>query len=223
MSSSRWPTPTARPSSPAPPSCFPSRCSFPIAKALASSRTCGWTRARPPPLPEPWTARPPPPGRSSTPANTSAGSSAPFRCCPIFIPSSTSLQALRHRPGRPARSAHSRRALRRRDCRPRPYSRLGWRHLLGRPAPRAKTPAEQASTNSLALFYLSAWKNAASAQAFAQLYADSLGRKYSGLKPDLEAQRANPANLVPARPGAGLLHQRRPRRHHHPRQTGLRR
>ncbi len=32
----------------------------------------------------------------------------------------------------------------------------------------ATTPAEQASTNSLALFYLSAWKSAASAQTFAQ-------------------------------------------------------
>jgi hypothetical protein len=47
----------------------------------------------------------------------------------------------------------------------------------------AKTPEEQASTKSLALFYLSVWKNADSAQVFAKLYADSLGRKYSNLKP----------------------------------------
>jgi hypothetical protein len=47
----------------------------------------------------------------------------------------------------------------------------------------AKTPEEQASTKSLALFYLSIWKNADSAQAFAKLYGDSLGRKYSNLKP----------------------------------------
>jgi hypothetical protein len=60
----------------------------------------------------------------------------------------------------------------------------------------ANTPEEQASTKSLALFYLSVWKNAASAQAFAQLYANSLGRKYSGLKPDLAAQRANSAALL---------------------------
>jgi hypothetical protein len=60
----------------------------------------------------------------------------------------------------------------------------------------AKTPAEQASTKSLALFYLSAWKNAASAQEFTRLYADALGRKYSDLKPDLVAQRANAANLT---------------------------
>jgi hypothetical protein len=46
----------------------------------------------------------------------------------------------------------------------------------------AKTKTEQASTNSIALLYLSAWKNAASARAFARLYADELGRKYSGVK-----------------------------------------
>jgi hypothetical protein len=61
----------------------------------------------------------------------------------------------------------------------------------------AKTPEEQASTKSLALFYLSVWKNAASAEAFARLYANSLGRKYSGLMPDLDAQRAHAANLPP--------------------------
>jgi hypothetical protein len=46
----------------------------------------------------------------------------------------------------------------------------------------AKTPEEQGSTKSLALFYLSIWKNADSAQVFAKLYANSLGRKYSNLK-----------------------------------------
>ncbi len=46
----------------------------------------------------------------------------------------------------------------------------------------AKTPTEQASTSSIAFFYLSAWKNAASAQIFAQLYARELARKYSGVK-----------------------------------------
>jgi hypothetical protein len=47
----------------------------------------------------------------------------------------------------------------------------------------ARTPEEQGSTKSLALFYLSVWKNADSAQTFAKLYADSLGRSYSNLKP----------------------------------------
>jgi len=64
----------------------------------------------------------------------------------------------------------------------------------------AKTPAEQASTKSLALFYLSVWKNAASAQAFAHLYADSLGRTYSGLKPDLQAQRSFSGDQSPGSP-----------------------
>jgi hypothetical protein len=57
----------------------------------------------------------------------------------------------------------------------------------------AKTPEEQASTNSIALFYLSVWKNSASARAFARIYADELGRKYSGVKLDLSNERAAPA------------------------------
>jgi hypothetical protein len=48
----------------------------------------------------------------------------------------------------------------------------------------ATTPAEQASTKSISIFYLSAWKNTATAQAFADLYANALGRKYSGLHKD---------------------------------------
>jgi hypothetical protein len=56
----------------------------------------------------------------------------------------------------------------------------------------ATTPAEQASTKSLGLFYLSVWKNADSAQVFAKLYSDSLGRKYSNLKP-VASPGASPA------------------------------
>jgi len=56
----------------------------------------------------------------------------------------------------------------------------------------AKTPAELASTKSIALFYLSRWKTAASAQAFALLYANELPRKYSGVKPDEAAQLTAP-------------------------------
>jgi hypothetical protein len=61
----------------------------------------------------------------------------------------------------------------------------------------AKTPEEQAKTKSLALFYLSVWRNSASAQAFAQIYAESLGRKYSGLKADLYAEDSAPKELPP--------------------------
>jgi hypothetical protein len=58
----------------------------------------------------------------------------------------------------------------------------------------ANTPAEQASTASIALLYLSVWKNPASAHNFVRLYAEELGRKYSGLKPDEAAQRSAPPN-----------------------------
>jgi len=64
----------------------------------------------------------------------------------------------------------------------------------------AKTSAEQASTDSIATFYLSAWKNPASAQAFAQLYANELGRKYSGVKLDETAHAAAPVKTFPAQP-----------------------
>ena len=43
----------------------------------------------------------------------------------------------------------------------------------------ATTPAQQADTGSIGLFYLSVWKNADSAGVFARIYANSLGRKYS--------------------------------------------
>jgi hypothetical protein len=58
----------------------------------------------------------------------------------------------------------------------------------------ATTPAEQGDTASLALFYLSAWKNDASAQAFTKLYTDSLGRKYSSVKPDNAAAGSAPTD-----------------------------
>ena len=48
----------------------------------------------------------------------------------------------------------------------------------------AKTAAEQGSTGSVALMYLSAWKSNSTAHAFARMYADELGRKYSGVKLD---------------------------------------
>lgn len=49
------------------------------------------------------------------------------------------------------------------------------------------TPAEQSTTRSISLFYLSVWKNVASAQAFVHLYSDELSRKYTHLKPEKTA------------------------------------
>jgi hypothetical protein len=57
----------------------------------------------------------------------------------------------------------------------------------------ATTPAAQDSTKSLAIFYLSVWKNRESAQDFAKLYADSLGRKYTNVKLDKTAADTAPA------------------------------
>ncbi len=84
----------------------------------------------------------------------------------------------------------------------------------------ATTPAEQASTKSLALFYLSVWKNADSAQVFAKLYANNLARKYSSVQ--MQTCRRPVCSGGRRIGGAGLLDQRGPGRHHHARQTGLR-
>jgi hypothetical protein len=46
----------------------------------------------------------------------------------------------------------------------------------------AKTAAEMSSTKSVALMYLSGWKSEGSARSFARMYAEQLGRKYSGVK-----------------------------------------
>src|SRR4051794_8893801 len=43
--------------------------------------------------------------------------------------------------------------------------------------------------------YLSLWKSPASAQAFARLYAQELGRKYSGFKLAGSAENTPPANI----------------------------
>lgn len=54
---------------------------------------------------------------------------------------------------------------------------------------RNASPAEQSSTKSIALFYLSVWKNPDSAQSFVRLYVEELGRKYTSLKPEKTEQK----------------------------------
>jgi hypothetical protein len=58
---------------------------------------------------------------------------------------------------------------------------------------RNATAGEQATTGSIALLYLSSWKNSSSAQAFAALYSRELGRKYSGLKATSTATHSMPS------------------------------
>ncbi len=57
---------------------------------------------------------------------------------------------------------------------------------------RNATAAEKATTKSVALLYLSIWKSAESAEQFAAMYSGSLGRQFSGLKPDRDAEKTAP-------------------------------
>ena len=52
----------------------------------------------------------------------------------------------------------------------------------------AKAPEERAQTKSVALMYLSAWKSPESAKTFAAIYAEELGKKYSGVKRESAAE-----------------------------------
>ena len=69
---------------------------------------------------------------------------------------------------------------------------------------RNATPAEQASTRSIAFLYLSSWKNEASAESFAKLYTSSLGRKYSGLHSDDNASHSAPTGAPSGTPDSRL-------------------
>ena len=100
-------------------------------------------------------------------------------------PRRQALQALRHRPGGPARPAHPRRNLWRRERCPRPDPGLGWRHLLGRPAAQ-RQDAGRAGQHQIprALLSLGVEERRLRRRPSPRLYANELGRKYSGLKPD---------------------------------------
>ena len=73
----------------------------------------------------------------------------------------------------------------------------------------AKTPAEQNTTGALALIYLSAWRNEASAQRFAQIYGENLARKYDNVKPEAatapEDQRQETVRLFETSEGPVLI------------------
>jgi len=57
----------------------------------------------------------------------------------------------------------------------------------------ATTPAEQDTTKSIALLYLSVWKNAISAQSFAHLFANALVRQYAHADRDESDEHTAPA------------------------------
>jgi hypothetical protein len=56
---------------------------------------------------------------------------------------------------------------------------------------KAVTPAQQASTSSVALLYLSAWRSEGAAREFAKLYASELSKKYSGVVRDTAAETSS--------------------------------
>jgi len=61
---------------------------------------------------------------------------------------------------------------------------------------RNATAAEKATTGSIGLLYLSAWKSPESARNFAALYTRALGRKYSNLHPDTSVTHAVPTGSI---------------------------
>jgi hypothetical protein len=69
----------------------------------------------------------------------------------------------------------------------------------------AKTPEQKASTASVAIFYLSQWKTESAAQQFASLYADSLNKKYSSVKPDEEESRGAHEQIFNTEEGPVLI------------------
>ena len=69
----------------------------------------------------------------------------------------------------------------------------------------AKTPEEQASTKSVALFYLSQWKTEQAAEKFAALYSESLTRKYSTVKVNEQESSAHGESVFDTNEGPVLI------------------
>jgi hypothetical protein len=70
---------------------------------------------------------------------------------------------------------------------------------------KAKTGAEKDSTASVALLYLSQWKSPEAAQTFTAMYADELGKKYSNVKRDTNAEADKTEQIYNTSEGTVLL------------------
>jgi hypothetical protein len=70
---------------------------------------------------------------------------------------------------------------------------------------KAVTPAQQASTSSVALLYLSAWRSEAAAREFAKLYASELSKKYSGVVRDPAAETSTDEQVYNGSEGPVLI------------------
>jgi hypothetical protein len=70
---------------------------------------------------------------------------------------------------------------------------------------KAVTPAQQSSTASVALLYLSAWRSEGAAREFAKLYARELSKKYSGVVRDPTAETSSDEQVYNGSEGAVLI------------------
>jgi hypothetical protein len=70
---------------------------------------------------------------------------------------------------------------------------------------KLKAAGKGDSTASVALVYLSQWKSEAAAKTFASIYADELGKKYSGVKPDPNEQAADGEKIYTTSEGPALI------------------
>jgi hypothetical protein len=70
---------------------------------------------------------------------------------------------------------------------------------------KAVTPAQQSSTASVALLYLSAWRSEGAAREFAKLYARELSKKYSGVVRDPTAETSSDEQVYNGNEGPVLI------------------
>src|SRR6202161_3621469 len=70
---------------------------------------------------------------------------------------------------------------------------------------KAVTPAQQSSTASVALLYLSAWRSEGAAREFAKLYARELSKKYSGVIRDAAQESSMDEQVYKGNEGPVLI------------------
>ena len=70
---------------------------------------------------------------------------------------------------------------------------------------KLKAAGQGGSTASVALVYLSQWKSEAAAKTFASIYADELGKKYSGVTPDADDQAGEGEKVFKTSEGPALI------------------
>ena len=72
-------------------------------------------------------------------------------------------------------------------------------------AVQKKNAPDKNSTSSISLLYLSQWKSPEAAAAFARMYADELGKQYSGVKRDAQAESDESEQVFKTNEGPVLI------------------